>query len=58
MNKNNVIETKEAIQIIINKLSNEESNIHLVDRSDRFDIIIDDNVKQLLISYYKSKVDL
>ena len=54
--KYEVIETSEAIKAIINRLNDTDINLNLIDSSGEFNIILDNNARHLLKSYYESKL--
>lgn len=53
--KNKTIETQEAIDMIIHKLSCDETVVFLTDKSRDFTVVLDDNARSLLKTYYKTK---
>lgn len=53
--KNKVVETQEGKDMIINKLSCDEAVVFLTDKSGDFAVVLDDNARNLLKTYYKTK---
>lgn len=55
MLKNKVIETKDAREKIIEKLSDEGSIFYLVESMNNFNIVLDEGAKEVLRKYYEAK---
>lgn len=53
--KNKIVETQEAKDMIVHKLSCDEAVVFLSDKSGDFTVVLDDNARSLLKTYYKTK---
>lgn len=53
--KNKIVETQEAKDMIVHKLSCDEEVVFLSDKLGDFTVVLDDNARSLLKTYYKTK---